>query len=152
MYWLLGSYLLWAHIVAHRPVPRAQPPAADSTRRSFALRVVDELIHHTAEVALLRDIWAATGPSVPRPKLTIFFFAFLPQFVPAHAPHQVATMLLLGGVFMLMTLIVFTIYGVSAALVRRHLIDRPRIVRRLRQAFAASFIALSAKLVTTARQ
>jgi threonine/homoserine/homoserine lactone efflux protein len=46
---------------------------------------------------------------------------------------------------------VFTIYGVFAAVVRRHLIDRPKIVRRVRQTFAASFVALSAKLATTAR-
>jgi threonine/homoserine/homoserine lactone efflux protein len=85
------------------------------------------------------------------PKLTIFFFAFLPQFVPAHSDHQIETMLELSGVFMMMTLAVFALYGVFAAAVRRHLIERPRIVRRMRQLFAASFVGLSAKLALTAR-
>ena len=85
------------------------------------------------------------------PKLTIFFFAFLPQFVPTHSHHQIATMLELSAVFMVMTLVVFAGYGTFAAAVRRHLIERPRIVRRMRQLFATSFVGLSAKLALTAR-
>jgi threonine/homoserine/homoserine lactone efflux protein len=85
------------------------------------------------------------------PKLTIFFFAFLPQFVPVHSHHQIATMLELSAMFMAMTLVVFALYGLFAAAVRRHVIERPRIVRRMRQVFAASFVGLSAKLAMTAR-
>jgi threonine/homoserine/homoserine lactone efflux protein len=85
------------------------------------------------------------------PKLTLFFFAFLPQFVPAHRDDQLLEMLGLSGVFMFMTFVVFAGYGVFAAAVRRHLIERPRAVQCIRQAFAASFIALGARLATTAR-
>ncbi|MFE9500714.1 LysE family translocator [Streptomyces collinus] len=85
------------------------------------------------------------------PKLTIFFFAFLPQFVPADDAGSLAKMLYLGLVFMAMTFVVFAIYGVFAAAVRRHIITRPQVVARMRQIFAISFIALSAKLATTAR-
>ena len=83
--------------------------------------------------------------------MTIFFFAFLPQFVPEHSSAQLMRMLGLNAVFMAMTFIVFVGYGVFAAGVRRHLIERPRIVRRVRQAFAVSFVALGAKLAVTAR-
>ena len=58
---------------------------------------------------------------------------------------------MLSAVFMAMTFVVFALYGIFAASVRQHLIDRPRIVRRMRQAFAASFVGLGAKLATTAR-
>jgi threonine/homoserine/homoserine lactone efflux protein len=85
------------------------------------------------------------------PKLTIFFFAFLPQFVPANSPHAVARLLGLSAVFMLMTFVVFALYGGFAAAVRTHLLERPRIVDLLRRAFAVSFVALGAKLATTAR-
>ncbi len=85
------------------------------------------------------------------PKLTIFFFAFLPQFVPSGSPHALARLLGLSAVFMLMTFLVFATYGVFAASVRTHLIERPRIVDRLRRVFAVSFVALGAKLATTAR-
>ncbi len=99
----------------------------------------------------LRVIGSAILANLLNPKLTIFFFAFLPQFVPARSPHQLGTMLALSAAFMVMTFVVFAFYGVFAAGVRRHLIDRPRVVRRVRHTFAASFVLLSAKLAETAR-
>lgn len=85
------------------------------------------------------------------PKLTIFFFAFLPQFVPAGTPHQLPRMLLLSGVFMLMTFVVFAAYGAGAAALRDRVLTRPRLVRRIRQAFAASLVALSGRLAVESR-
>ena len=57
--------------------------------------------------------------SVGRPKPSIFFFAFLPQFVAADAPDRLARMLALSSVFMLMTFVVFVGYGLFAASIRR---------------------------------
>jgi threonine/homoserine/homoserine lactone efflux protein len=85
------------------------------------------------------------------PKLTIFFFAFLPQFVPAGTPHQVPRMLLLSAVFMAMTFVVFVAYGAFAAAFRDRVLTRPRVVRRIRQAFAVSFVGLSARLAVESR-
>jgi len=85
------------------------------------------------------------------PKLTIFFFAFLPQFVPVDAASPVPRMLALSGVFMAMTFVVFALYGAFAASVRTRLLDRPRIVDRLRRSFAVSFVALGVKLALTER-
>ena len=58
---------------------------------------------------------------------------------------------MLSGVFMVMTFVVFVIYGVSAAGVRRHVIARPKIIQRIRRVFAASFVGLGIKLATTSR-
>jgi threonine/homoserine/homoserine lactone efflux protein len=85
------------------------------------------------------------------PKLTIFFFAFLPQFVDPAAPHALPAMLGLSGVFMLATFVVFALYGVLAASVRSHVTSRPRVMTWLRRSFAGSFVALGAKLALTAR-
>jgi len=85
------------------------------------------------------------------PKLTIFFFAFLPQFVPAGTGQPVLRMLALSAVFMVMTFVVFALYGVFAASGRIRLLERPRIVDRLRRTFAVSFVALGAKLALTER-
>jgi threonine/homoserine/homoserine lactone efflux protein len=52
---------------------------------------------------------------------------------------------------MAMTFIVFVIYGIGAASVRRHLIDRPHVVQRVRRVFAGSFVGLGIKLATTSR-
>jgi threonine/homoserine/homoserine lactone efflux protein len=80
------------------------------------------------------------------PKLSIFFFAFLPQFIPATDPAPLAKMLLLSGVFMAMTFVVFAIYGLFAAAMRDHVISRPVILTWMRRTFAAAFVALGARL------
>ena len=98
-----------------------------------------------------RVIGSAMLSNLLNPKLTVFFFAFLPQFVPPHAPDELARLLLLSGVFMAMTFIVFVIYGVSAAAVRSHVIERPKVIQRMRRLFAASFVGLGIKLATTSR-
>lgn len=89
--------------------------------------------------------------NILNPKLTIFFFAFLPQFVGPGEPHAVVRMLALSGVFMLVTFVVFAAYGVLAASVRSHVTSRPRVMAWLRRTFAGSFAALGAKLALTAR-
>lgn len=85
------------------------------------------------------------------PKLSIFFFAFLPQFVPADASGAVWRMLELSAVFMAMTFAVFVIYGVFAAAVRTHILTRPRVLTWLRRSFAAAFAGMGAKLAFTER-
>jgi threonine/homoserine/homoserine lactone efflux protein len=85
------------------------------------------------------------------PKLTLFFFAFLPQFVSPHDPNAVAHMLLLSLVFMGETLLVFLIYGLLASQARERIISRPRAMSWMRRAFAASFVALAARLALTER-
>jgi threonine/homoserine/homoserine lactone efflux protein len=98
-----------------------------------------------------RVIGSAMLSNLLNPKLTVFFFAFLPQFVPPHAPHELERLLLLSGVFMAMTFVVFVVYGVSASAVRRHVIERPKVIQRMRRLFAASFVGLGIKLATTSR-
>ena len=89
--------------------------------------------------------------NILNPKLTIFFFAFLPQFVRSDQPGALPLMVGLSGVFMLVTFIVFCAYGVFAASVRKHVISRPRVMTWLRRVFAASYVALSARLAVTER-
>ena len=89
--------------------------------------------------------------NILNPKLSIFFFAFLPQFVPGDAPHAVLRMLELSGVFMLMTFVVFALYGLFAAAIRGHVVSRPAIMTWMRRSFAAAFVALGARLALTER-
>ncbi|MEV6136576.1 LysE family translocator [Nocardia sp. NPDC051990] len=91
-------------------------------------------------------ITSAVLLNILNPKLTIFFFAFLPQFVPTSAPNALARMLELSGLFMLATFVVFAIYGACAAAVRNQVISRPAVVTWMRRAFGASFIALAGRL------
>lgn len=80
------------------------------------------------------------------PKLSIFFFAFLPQFVGEHDASPVATMLQLSLVFMAMTFLVFAVYGAFAAALRQHVLASPFVQAWMRRGFAAAFAALAAKL------
>lgn len=99
----------------------------------------------------LRVIGSGVLINILNPKLTIFFFAFLPQFVPAAAPNALGRMLGLSAVFMLATLVVFALYGWFAAAVREHVISRERVMTWLRRTFAASFVVLAGKLAVTQR-
>jgi threonine/homoserine/homoserine lactone efflux protein len=96
-------------------------------------------------------IGSAVAVNLLNPKLTLFFFAFLPQFVPADEPHALLRMLGLSLVFMAVTFVVFAGYGVFSASVRTHLVDRPRVVARVRRVLAASFAGLGLTLATTDR-
>ena len=84
--------------------------------------------------------------NILNPKLSIFFLAFLPQFVSTTEPHPLSRMLELSGVFMLMTFVVFVGYGLFAAAIRDHVISRPRVLTWMRRSFAAAFVGLGAKL------
>ncbi|MGK5671950.1 LysE family translocator [Micromonospora sp. URMC 106] len=89
-----------------------------------------------------RVIGVAVLSNLLNPKLTLFFVAFLPQFVRADEPDQVARMLGLGAVFMLITFVVFAAYGILAGTVRDRVLARPAVTRWLRRGFAGSFVAL----------
>ncbi|MDP2375636.1 LysE family translocator [Reyranella sp.] len=89
--------------------------------------------------------------NILNPKLSIFFLAFLPQFVSTDEAHPVPHMLALSAVFMLMTFVVFAAYGLFAASVRDHVISRPRVMTWMRRTFAGAFAVLGAKLAFTER-
>ena len=89
--------------------------------------------------------------NILNPKLSIFFFAFLPQFVNADEPNALPRMLELSSIFMLLTFVVFTGYGVFAACVRNHIISRPKVLMWMRRSFAGAFAALGVKLALSER-
>jgi threonine/homoserine/homoserine lactone efflux protein len=89
--------------------------------------------------------------NILNPKLTIFFLAFLPQFVEPSAEQPLAQLLLLSAVFMVMTFVVFVVYGFVAHTFRRLVIESAPVQRWLRYSFAAAFAALGARLAVSDR-
>ena len=89
--------------------------------------------------------------NILNPKLSIFFLAFLPQFVSVGESDPLWSMLELSTVFMLMTFAVFVGYGLFAASIRDHVIARPRVLTWMRRTFAAAFVALGARLALADR-
>ena len=89
--------------------------------------------------------------NILNPKLSLFFLAFLPQFVPADTPDATSYMLGLAVTFMVLTFIVFVGYGAFASAARRYVISRPRVMLWLRRGFAGAFGALGLRLALSDR-
>ena len=112
-----------------------------------ALRVDKEVDARSA----LQVTGTAILINILNPKLSIFFLAFLPQFVSADEASPLSRMLALSAVFMLMTFVVFVGYGLFAAAIRDHVISRPQVLTWMRRTFAAAFVALGARLAFAER-
>lgn len=87
--------------------------------------------------------------NILNPKLTIFFLAFLPQFVLPGTAEPLFQLLLLSAVFMVMTFVVFVAYGFLAHAFRKAVIESPRVQTWLRRGFAATFVGLGTSLALT---
>ncbi|MEM7438337.1 MAG: LysE family translocator [Pseudomonadota bacterium] len=84
--------------------------------------------------------------NVLNPKLSLFFLAFLPQFVAAEASDATLQLVFLAAVFMAMTFAVFVVYGAFAALARDYVIRRPKVLTWIKRSFAGAFGFLGARL------
>ena len=116
--------------------------AWSTLRTHGALQVEQEIDARSA----IRVTVTAVLINILNPKLSIFFLAFLPQFVSAGETEPLWRMLTLSGIFMLMTFVVFVGYGLFAASVRDRIISRPRVLTWMRRSFAGAFVALGARL------
>ena len=85
------------------------------------------------------------------PKLSIFFFAFLPQFVDSTEDQALLQMIELSLVFMAITFAIFALYGAFAATVRHKVLSRPGVLAWLRRTFAAAFVGLAVRLALADR-
>ena len=121
--------------------------AWNALREKGSLNVDSE----AGEKSLMQVTITAILINILNPKLSIFFLAFLPQFVSATEPHPLSRMLGLSAAFMLMTFVVFVGYGLFAASVRDQVISRPRILTWMRRSFAGAFVALGVKLALADR-
>jgi threonine/homoserine/homoserine lactone efflux protein len=89
--------------------------------------------------------------NVLNPKLSIFFLAFLPQFVAPNAASPLGQLLTLSAVFMAMTFVVFVLYGLLANAFRVAVVDSPRVQSWLRRSFATVFAGLGVNLALAER-
>ena len=85
------------------------------------------------------------------PKLTVFFFAFLPQFLET-PPKLFDTRLVgLGSLFMLVTFVVFLAYASVSVKVRERVLRTPAALRSIQRWLGALLVGFSARLAVTDR-
>lgn len=126
--WLGVAYLLY---LAWQTLKDKSPIDTDTT---------------AAAVSFWSTIRSAVLINLLNPKLTIFFFAFLPQFVPAAEHAAWLHMVGLSLVFMAVTFVVFALYGAFAAGMRARVLTRPAVVAWMRRSFAATYVLLAGRL------
>jgi threonine/homoserine/homoserine lactone efflux protein len=114
-------------------------------KRAFAL---DTTPQHATVGSLISK---ALLLNILNPKLTLFFLAFLPQFITHDGPTPLLQLLTLSGVFMAMTFGIFVLYGLLAHAFRQAVIESPRVQSWLRRSFAAAFAGLAIDLALSDR-
>ena len=114
-------------------------------RSAFAMN--DTPVVSSARSLMIRGVLL----NILNPKLTLFFLAFLPQFVTQGSTAPAVQMLVLSSVFMAMTFAVFVLYGLLANVFRRAVIESPRVQNWLRRGFAAAFAGLGLNLAFAQR-
>lgn len=96
--------------------------------------------------SLLRTAWTGFIINILNPKISVFFLAFLPQFVASDSTTPLLDILALGGIFVGMTLVVFLIYGLFAGLARQAVLSSKRAMSAIRYLTAAAFGGMGLKL------
>ncbi|MEZ5562507.1 MAG: LysE family translocator [Gammaproteobacteria bacterium] len=121
---------------------------AFSTWRERSAFVLEAVPSRTVRLALVVKAFLL---NILNPKLTIFFLAFLPQFVEPNAASPLGRLLVLSAIFMLMTFAVFVVYGCLAHAFRKAVIESPRVQAWLRRGFAGTFAGLGVQLALSER-
>ncbi len=100
----------------------------------------------TNEMTAVQIVFKGIMINILNPKLTMFFFAFLPLFIPADSISPTHQMIGLSAIFMGMTFVIFALYGILASGISTYLINSPKSIRRMQRSFAIIFAVLAAKL------
>jgi len=144
---LLHTSALAFEVIKYAGVAYLLYMAWQTLREKGALNVEGQSAPRSARQVIVESVLI----NILNPKLSIFFFAFLPQFVDPGANGAVPKMLELSAEFMALTFVVFAIYGVCAAAVRQHVVSRPKVMMWMRRTFAAAFVGLGVKLAVVSK-
>jgi len=85
--------------------------------------------------------------NMSNPKVTIFYFAFLPQFISADIPHPTYYLLALGISFSLLTFLVKAPVGYFAGIASARIRSRPIVIKLINRISGTVLIGLGVKLV-----
>lgn len=126
-----AAYLLYLGIRAWRDKSTFLLQASASSAKSSAL------------------FWQGVLSNVLNPKISIFFLAFLPQFVDKGSSHVTLQMVILGLTFACFGLCFLLIVGYSSGAVGRWLMYRPQYAQFLQRLAGGILIGLGIRLAFT---
>ena len=131
---LVGAvYLIWLGVQLLRSSPQLLATSSAS-RRSLRRQFLDGALSN-----------------VSNPKIAIFYFAFLPQFLPPTAAHPTLGIFVLGVVFAGLTFVVKAPAGIGAGLLSGWLRARPRALLLLHRGSGAMLVGLGLSLALERR-
>jgi len=105
-----------------------------------------EINKKSTEISFAQIVIKAIVINLLNPKLTLFFFAFLPLFISKNSSSPTMEMAMLSAIFMGMTFIIFALYGILASVVSVYLTNSSKAVKRFQQTFALILAAFAVKL------
>jgi threonine/homoserine/homoserine lactone efflux protein len=108
-----------------------------------------EIDERQSQTSIFKIATTGTLINVLNPKLSLFFLAFLPQFIEPSKSNGISAipeMISLAAIFMLLTFMIFALYGACAALLRDYVVKRPEVFKWIKRSFAGTFGILSIKL------
>ena len=97
-------------------------------------------------VALRKLFFVGALSNISNPKITIFYFAFLPQFISSDNLNPATFLLILGGSFSLLTFLVKVPIGYFAGIASRWIRTRPVIIKAINRISGSVLIGLGIKL------
>ena len=96
-------------------------------------------------------VWQGVLSNVSNPKIVVFFFAFLPQFVDPKSAHPTADLFFLGVLYAAMGLVVKAGVGLAAGSLSERVLKRPRALVWINRASGAVLVGLGLRLAASER-
>jgi threonine/homoserine/homoserine lactone efflux protein len=96
-------------------------------------------------------VWQGILSNVSNPKIVLFFFAFLPQFVDPASANPTRDLVFLGVLYALMGLPVKAGVALAAGSLSERILGKPTALAWVQRASGAILIGLGLKLVATER-
>ena len=143
--YLGAAYLVWLGVaLVARTVTRNAPVVAPDVAR----RVVGTSAGAGRDRAgaPLRLFAQGFMTNILNPKVVMFFLSFLPQFIDPAAPHRVQALLILGAVFVAMSIVYCCTVAWLAGQLTQRLRASVRIARWLERGTGTAFVAIGCKL------
>ena len=89
--------------------------------------------------------------NISNPKITIFYFAFLPQFVSTEVGNPTAYLLMLGVVFALLTLLIKTSLAYLMGIASAWLTENKSVIKAINRLSGTMLIGFGLKLALEQR-